>query len=202
MNLPQRLKQYLINGFFVLVPISLSVLVVVWLVQFVDRSVSPLLKGLLGLDVPGLGLAAALVIILAVGFLVSDALGQRLLELVQDTIDKIPGLRWVYQTFKQVTDAFSPESQQSFKRVVLVEYPRPGVWRLGFVTNEAELEDERGPETRVVVYIPTNHFYFGDVALFRKADLRVTDMSVQQGIQTLFSAGAVLPPEIEAKPFS
>jgi uncharacterized membrane protein len=202
MNIPQRIKQYLLNGFFVLIPISCSVLVVWWVVQLVDRSVAPLLAGIVGRDIPGMGLAFAFVIVLAAGILVSDALGQRLLELAEEGLMQVPGFRWVYQTIKQVADAFSPESQASYKKVVLVEYPRPGVWRLGFVTSEVSVKNGSGADEKVAVYVPTNHFYFGDIVLFKRTDVRITDLDVQKGIQACLSGGAALPPVLDAKPFA
>ncbi len=187
-----RLRRYLINGVVALVPLSLSILLVAWLVQKADRVVAPFLTALLGRDIPGLGLVFTFLTLLAVGIVVSDQVGQRMVQLVEWSILQVPGLGWIYRTFKQVAEAFSPESQESFMGVVLVPYPRADVWRLGFVTKEIVA----GGETLVAVYVPTNHFYIGDVALFKTSEVRPTGMTVQQAIQSTLSAGAALPEKL------
>ena len=195
----QRTRQYLLSGFLVLIPIGLSVLVVGWIVGRVDRILAPALIAVLGRDIPGLGLLCTLAIVYAVGVLVSDRIGLRAVELVDAGLGRVPGVSWFYKTFKQVADAFSPESQAAFKGVVLVPYPRAGVLRLGFVTRQLHVASPESAEDWVAVYVPSNHVSVGDVALFRKADVHTTDLTVQQGIQSVLSAGAALPERLVLK---
>lgn len=188
------MKRYFISGFFTLIPLGLSVLVVWTFVAGVDHTLAPVLDAALGFHLPGLGLIAALVLIFTAGVVTSHVVGERLLALAEDFLVRIPVFKWVYGTIKQMTEAFSPANKASFKSVVMVEFPRPGVYSLGFVTGETVLDMPGGERKKLTsVYIPTNHVYIGDL-IFVPADLVIpTSMTVQQGIQVALSAGAVAP---------
>ena len=189
-----RLRRYFISGFFTLIPIGLSVLVVWSFVSGVDRSLAPVLDAALGFHLPGLGLIAAVILILAAGALASHVVGERLLDLAEDVLARIPVFKWVYGTIKQMTEAFSPANKASFKSVVMVEFPRPGVYSLGFVTGETVLDLPDGAHKKLTsVYIPTNHVYIGDLIFVPSESIIPTHMGVQQGIQVALSAGAVIP---------
>ncbi|MBI4249238.1 MAG: DUF502 domain-containing protein [Elusimicrobia bacterium] len=196
-----KLKQYFITGLLTLVPIVLTFLVVAWTLIFLDSSLSPAFDVAFGRHIPGVGIAASLVVILAAGAFASNLLGQYLLEAVDKFLLLVPGFKWVYSTIKQVVTVFAPENHASFKQVVLVEYPRAGVKSLGFVTGEINFDWSGGKRGEwVSVYIPTNHFVFGDYAFFRRQDLLFTGMSVPEGIQCVLSAGAAFPPEKKRSP--
>jgi uncharacterized membrane protein len=188
-----RLRRYFISGFFTLIPIGLSVLVVWTFVSGVDRTLAPVLDAALGFRVPGLGLIAALLLILGAGVVTSHVVGERLIVLAEDLLARIPVFKWVYGTIKQMTEAFSPANKASFKSVVMVEYPRPGVYSLGFATGEMLLDLPGGGRKKLTaVYIPTNHVYIGDVIFVPSEHVIPSHMSVQQGIQAALSAGAIL----------
>lgn len=194
LRIQARLRHYFITGFFTLIPLGLSVLVVWTFVSGVDRTLAPLLDAALGFRVPGLGLIAAVLLILGAGMLASHVIGERLLVLGEDLVGRIPVFKWVYGTIKQMTEAFSPANKASFKSVVMVEYPRPGVYSLGFLTGEMLLDVPGGEQKRLTaVYIPTNHIYVGDVIFVPSERVIPSPLSVQQGIQVVLSAGAVFP---------
>lgn len=189
-----RLKRYFISGFFTLIPIGLSVLVAWSFVSGVDRTLAPLVDATLGFHLPGLGLIAALLLILGAGVLASHVIGERLLELAEYLLTHIPVFKWVYGTIKQMTEAFSPANKASFKSVVMVEFPRPGVYSLGFATGETSLDlPGHGHQKLTSVYIPTNHVYIGDLVYVPSEHVHPTQLSIQQGIQVALSAGAVTP---------
>ena len=189
-----RLRRYFISGFFTLIPIGLSLLVVWSFVSGVDATLAPPLDAALGFHLPGLGLIAALLLILAAGVLASHVVGERLLVLAEDTLSRIPVFKWVYGTIKQMTEAFSPANKASFKSVVFVEFPRPGVYSMGFVTGETVLDLPDGAHKKLTsVYVPTNHVYIGDVIFVPHDHVHPTSLTVQQGIQAALSAGAVIP---------
>lgn len=193
-KLQTRLRHYFVTGFFTLIPIGLSAFVVVSLIVGVDRTFAPVLDAALGFRIPGLGIIAALGAILAAGFVASNVIGERILVVAEHAVERIPVFKWVYGTIKQMTEAFSPANKASFKSAVLVEYPRPGVYSLGFVTGETILEREGHPDkTLVAVYVPTNHVYIGDVILVPGDHVIETHIGVQQGIQIALSAGATFP---------
>jgi len=195
----KTLKRYFVAGFFTLIPIGLSLAVVWWFVALVDGSLAPVLDAALGWHVPGLGLAAAVALILGTGALASHVIGERLLEAAEHVLARIPVFKGVYATVKQMTEAFSPNNKASFKSVVVVEYPRPGVYSLGFATSETSLELPGGAQDLVAVYIPTNHVYIGDTILVPREHVHATQIGVQQGIQIALSAGSGLPEKIAAE---
>lgn len=188
-----RLRRYFISGFFTLIPLGLSVLVVWTFVSTVDLTLAPVLDAALGFRVPGLGLIAALLLILGAGVVTSHVVGERLIALAEEFLARIPVFKWVYGTIKQMTEAFSPANKASFKSVVMVEFPRPGVYSLGFATGEMLLDLPGGARKKLIaVYIPTNHVYIGDVIFVPEEQVIPSRMTVQQGIQAALSAGAIL----------
>jgi PGF-CTERM protein len=194
-RLTARLRRYFISGFFTAVPIGLSALSVWWFIRFVDSSLAPIAEGVVGRSIPGFGILVALLAILAAGALASHVVGGKLVGVVEDALLHVPVFKWVYGTIKRMTEAFSPENKTAFKSVVIVEYPRPGVYSLGFVTSETSFGDKE----LMAVYVPTNHIYVGDVILVPKAHVFPTTMNIQQGIQSVLSAGATLPEKIERR---
>lgn len=193
----RRLKRNLLTGLFVIAPFSLTFILLAWFVATVDGLLAPLI-GLIGRPVPGLGIAVALAIVLAVGALANNMAGAHLLEYFEELLLKIPVFNWLYRTIKQVADVFSPASKTAFRRVVLVEYPRPGVYSLGFVTNEFQLEKEGQGVQCVSVYVPTNHMYVGDYIVVPEDHVLKTPLTLQEGIQSTISAGASLPNYLKA----
>ncbi|MBI4677996.1 MAG: DUF502 domain-containing protein [Elusimicrobia bacterium] len=191
----RRLKHTLISGLFIVGPLSLTFMLLAWFVALVDKALAPVI-GFIGRPVPGLGLATAVLIVLAAGVLGSHVVGQHVLEVVEEIVLRVPGLNWLYRTIKQISDVFSPSAKETLKHFVVVEYPRPGVYRFGFVTKELTIESGRLPRDFVAVFIPTNHLYIGDCVLVPKDAVLSTELTQQQGIQAVLSAGAALPSTI------
>lgn len=195
-----RLRRYFVSGFFILIPMGLSIVVVWWLVFLIDATLAPVVDAALGWHLPGLGLVTAITLIMAAGALASHVAGERVFGLAEGVLMRLPVFKWVYSTIKQMTEAFSPENGTSFKSVVIVEHPRPGFYSLGFVTKEVVLGLADGSSKALVsVYIPTNHVYLGDVVLVPQDQVIATTISIQQGIQSVLSAGATLPDHIGPK---
>lgn len=200
MRVRARLQRYFVTGLFTVIPFGLSALVMWWLVAMVDNALGPLVWAFTGRQVPGLGLLVALLIVPAAGWLASNVIGGRILEMLEDLFLHIPVFKWFYGTAKQATEAFSPHKRESFQSVVLVEYPRPGVYSLGFVTGEMRLQHPGGKQVALAsVYVPSNHMYIGEVVLVPKEQLLVTDLTVQQGVQTVLAAGAGLPAHVKTR---
>lgn len=194
-----RIRDYFISGFFALIPIGLSLGVVLWFMRLVDDSLAPVLDSTLGWRVPGLGLVAAAAGIFAAGVITSHVAGERLMGLAEDVLMRVPVFKWVYGTVKQMTEAFSPDNKAAFKSVVLIEYPRPGMQRLAFVTRELTVQHGKGERVMVSAYVPTNHLYIGDVVLVPKDEVVHTQLGVQAGIQAVLSGGVSLPAHLSEK---
>lgn len=189
------MKKSFLTGVFVLVPLVLSLMLLLWFFEKVDTLFSPVLDGVVrtlfpGTDhVPGTGILAGLIIILLLGTLARSVVGKRLLDDLDRLIQRIPGYRGVYSTIKQLTDAFSPQNTKSFKEVLLVEYPMEGTYALGFRT----MTVEEGERRLVVVYIPTNHLYLGEVIFIPEEKAVRLEMSIEQAVRLLVSAGIAAP---------
>lgn len=194
----RRFQRTLLTGLFIVAPFSLSFMLLVWFVTVIEGMLAPIV-GLIGRPVPGLGLIVAFLIVLGVGMLASNIAGQHVLEWSEEMLLKIPGFNWVYRTLKQLSEVFSPSSKTAFKGVVLIEYPRPHVYSMGFVTNELTLDrDGHHAQKLVCVYVPTNHMYIGDFVLVPQDQVLPTQLNQQEGVQAAISAGAALPAHLRS----
>ncbi len=191
----QWLRRSFIAGFFVTVPLVISVAALIWIFQLVDGLLGPVFARALGRDVPGVGILATAAGILAVGALASNVFGKRVLQRAESYLAKVPVFRTIYAPVKQLIVAFSPDNEFGFKRVVLVEDPRRG-WLLGFLTREFVLDRGHDSVSLVAVYVPTNHLYLGDVLIFPQSDVRFPDMTVEQAIRVFLTGGMALPARI------
>ncbi len=180
-------------GFFVTVPLALSIAALIWIFGAADALTSPVVTRLFGRRVPGLGIAVTATGILGVGFLAANVLGRRVLQRGEHYLLHVPLFRSIYAPVKQLVWAFNPQNDSGFKRVVLVDEPQRGMV-LGFVTRELTVPDASGvPEKWVAVYVPTNHLYLGDVLLYRPERVRYPDSSVEDGVRIFLTGGMALP---------
>ena len=187
----QWLRRSLVAGFVVTVPLVISVVAFVWLFQVVDGVMVPVYAQWLGREVPGLGLATLLAVVLVVGALTTNVLGRRLFDRGEAYLLRLPVFRAVYGPVKQLVAAFSPDNQLGFKRVVLADDPKRGLV-LGFLTKEFSLERDRGLEHLMAVYVPTNHIYFGDIHIYPRSVVTFPDITVQEGVQVFLTGGMAL----------
>src|SRR6266508_5821038 len=160
----QWLRRNFIAGFFVLVPLFISVAALVWLFNVVDGFTTPLYDRLLGRRISGLGTVTTLVVIVLVGAFARNVIGRRILQRTEGWLLKVPVFRTIYAPVRQLVVAFSPDNEAGFKRVVLVEDPARG-FVLGFLTREFTVDRGGGPEPLIAVYVPTNHLYLGDIVI-------------------------------------
>jgi uncharacterized membrane protein len=191
------LRRYFITGFFVTVPLVISVVALVWIFDLVDGVMAPLFARVLGREVPGLGLATTVLLVLLAGVVATNMLGRRLLRRTEHYLMMVPVFRTIYAPVKQLILAFSPDNEAGFKRVVLVDDPHRGLL-LGFLTREFTVDRGTGPEPMVAVYVPTNHLYLGDVVVLPAARVAYPDLTVEQGIRIVLTGGMALPAQIRA----
>ena len=191
------LRRSFIAGFFVMVPLIISVAALVWAFQLIDGVMAPLYGRWLGREVPGLGLVTTLAIVFAVGGLATNVLGKRLLQRGESYLLKLPVFRAVYAPVKQLVAAFSPENELAFKRVVLIDDSQMG-FILGFLTKEFTLDQGRGREPMLAVYVPTNHLYLGDVRVFPKNRASYPDLTVQEGVRIFLTGGMAFSEALRA----
>lgn len=185
----QWLRRTLVTGFFVTVPLAVSLIALVWTFKLIDGLTRGLSVRLFGSNVPGLGIAAGVVLLLFVGTVARNMLGRKLLAKGEELLLHVPFFSTVYSPVKQLLAAFSPDNEYGFKHVVLVQDPVRGMV-LGFLTKEFNL-DSSGE--MAAVYVPTNHLYLGDIVICRKEQLSFPDLTVEQGIRIFLTGGMALP---------
>ena len=186
------LRRSFIAGFFVVVPLFISVAAIVWLFGLVDNWTSPMYERMLGRRIPGLGPATTAVVIVLVGAIARNVIGRRVLQRGEAWLLKVPGFRAIYAPVKQLIAAFSPDNESGFKRVVMVEDSKRG-FVLGFLTKEFTIDRGQGPEALVAVYVPTNHLYLGDIVIVDPAHATFPDITVEDGIRIFLTGGMALP---------
>ena len=197
----QRLRRTFVTGFFVIIPLVVSVVAIVWLFRWADGLTSGL-EERFGLEhVPGLGILVTMSIVLLVGLVATNVIGRRLLQRAELLLLQVPLFRTVYAPVKQLISAFSPDSETGFKRMVFIQDPTRG-FLLGFLTKEFTLDRGHGPEVLLAVYVPTNHLYLGDVVLCPPERAIFPDMTVQEGIRVFLTGGMALPDHLGLEPSS
>jgi uncharacterized membrane protein len=197
----QWLRRRFIAGFFVTVPLIISVAALVWTFEIIDGFMGPVYTRLLGREVPGLGLLTTAALVLGVGVLTTNVIGRRLLHTAEGYLLRIPVFRTIYSPVKQLLDAFSPESMGGLKRVVLVE-GRDGRRVLGFLTREFTVESPSGTEQMIAVYVPTNNLYLGDLHIVPASAVRYPDLTVEEGVRVILTGGMAMASRVRLGPIS
>jgi len=190
----KHLKGTFIAGLFVVIPIGITIFIFKFLFNFTDGILSSYLDRLFGirtgqgLPFPGLGFITGGVVIYLAGLLATNVLGNQLLKLGDNLLSRIPLVSSIYSSSKQLTKVFR-EGKSSYRRAVFVEWPRPGVKAVGFVTAEVERNGER----LVVVYVPTMPNPTSGFALFfREEDVVDSGMTVEEALKFVVSGGAIV----------
>jgi uncharacterized membrane protein len=189
------LRRSFVAGFFVTVPLFISVAALIWIFTVVDGATTPLYDRLLGRRIPGLGTLSTAIVIVLVGAVARNVIGRRILTRGEGWLLKIPVFKTIYSPVKQLIAAFSPDNDSSFKRVVLVEDPRRG-YAIGFQTREFIVDRGSGPEPLLAVYVPTNNLYLGDVLIVERSRALFPDITVEDGIRIVLTGGMALPPKV------
>ena len=194
----QWLRRSFIAGFFVTVPLVISVAAFVWIFRLIDGFVGPFYAHWLQRNVPGLGIVTTALVVLLVGALATNVIGKRLLQKTEGYLLRVPVFRTIYAPVKQLIVAFSPDNEYGFKRVVLVEETGGG-FMLGFLTKEFTLDRGHGAEPLVAVYVPTNHLYLGDVIVCARDKASFPDITVEQGIRIFLTGGMALSSRVKGR---
>jgi uncharacterized membrane protein len=198
----QWLRRSFIAGFFVTVPLFISVAALLWLFRLVDGFVGPVYNKYLveyfHRTVPGLGLLTTALAVVLVGAIATNVVGKRLLQRAERLLLHVPLFRSIYAPVKQLVVAFSPDNEHGFKRVVLIEDSVRGLV-LGFLTREFTIDRGQGPEPMVAVYVPTNHLYLGDIVIAPRDRASYPDITVEEGIRIFLTGGMGLAERLRAR---
>jgi len=196
----EALRSNFARGLVIIIPVGITI----WLLNEVfvalDRIISPIFVHY-GINVPGLGLATMLLLILIVGILSRNLFGKLVLSTLDSLMRRLPIVKTIYTAVKDIIAAFSAsQGGKSFKQVVLIEYPRKGIFSIGFVTNEITLTKPavRPGKRLITVYLahppnPTS----GVMVMVPEKDVRILKMSVEDGLKFALSGGIVTPKSFE-----
>lgn len=195
------LRRYLFAGLLIWLPLGVTLLVIKLLIETMDGTLVLLPTAyhpdtLLGFHLPGLGVLLAILIVLGTGMVAANIFGNQLIAAWERLLARIPLVRSIYSAVKQLTETLFSSGGQSFRKVLLIEYPRPGTWTLAFQTGTAigEAQQKTGQDV-VNIYVPTTpNPTSGFFLMVPKKDVIELDMSVDDGLKMIISMGAIVPP--------
>lgn len=181
------------RGIVILVPVVITVWVLNILFTIIDGIISPILDRVLGRHIVGAGFVSMIILILLVGVLSRNLIGHTLFKYFERLFTVLPLARTIYSAMKDIIRAFQLGSKgKSFRQVVLVEYPRTGLFTIGFVTNEIKIKRDEISTDMVSIYLPhPPNPTSGVLILVHKKDLHVLDISIEDGLKLLLSGGIV-----------
>ena len=194
------LRKYIIAGLLVWLPFAATIVIVKFLIDLMDKTVLLLPlewqpANLLGFSIPGFGVIIALSILLLTGMLAANLFGRRFVEMWERILNRIPLVRSIYSSVKQISSTIFDPSGKSFRKVVLLEYPRKGLWSIGFLTNDS-MGDElcSVDDTLVSVFIPTTpNPTSGFIIMTRKDEITELNMNVEEAFKFVISMGVIIP---------
>ncbi|QHI97836.1 DUF502 domain-containing protein [Xylophilus rhododendri] len=194
------LRKWLFAGLLTIVPLAITVWVLDWIIGILDQTLLILPAAwqpdrLLGFHLPGFGVLLALLILLVVGAITSNFVGKKLVKWGDAVLGRIPVVRSIYSSVKQVSDTLFSESGNAFRTAVLIQWPREGVWSIGFVTGSPGGDVATYlREDFLSVYVPTTPNPTGGYfVMLRRSDCIELDMSVDEALKYIVSMGVVVP---------
>ena len=196
----KRLRNYLkitfLTGLLVLLPLALTYWILKAMLQGMERLIGDPLQRYLQVYIPGMGIILLVVLILLIGMLARNLIGRKLGALGEAVLRRIPLVRNIYASIKQLVNTIFLQGKSNFRGVVLVEYPRKGIYSLGFITGETKGEVQAAAPGRLLnVFVPTTpNPTSGYFILFPEEEVTHLRMSVEDGLKMIISAGMVTPP--------
>ncbi|OGT71069.1 MAG: hypothetical protein A3I78_05060 [Gammaproteobacteria bacterium RIFCSPLOWO2_02_FULL_56_15] len=197
------MRKYLIAGLLVWLPLGATYLILRMVVELLDRTILLLPpeyrpESLFGFNIPGLGLILALVILFLTGLLAANILGRKLVGLWENLLNRIPLVRTIYNSVKQITSTVLLTDNKAFSKVVLVEFPRKGAWSMGFLTSDVSVFGTTREEDRLaVVFVATTpNPTTGFLIAVKRTEIIELEMSIEEAVKYVMSMGVILPDHI------
>ncbi len=202
-----RIRNYFLTGLVVTAPIGITFALAMWVINWIDATVVPLIPDrynpqvflleYLGVHIPGFGLVAVFIGLTLIGFIAAVLGGRVLVRTGEKILNRMPVIRSVYGALKQIFETILESKSRSFREVVLVEYPRRGIWVIGFITGSTQGEVQNTIADDVVnIFVPTTPNPTSGFLLFvPRQDMVVLDMTIEEGIKMVVSGGIVTPPD-------
>ena len=191
-RIKNNIKNNLIPGIIVVVPLVITVIVLKWLINFFDDLVQPLTENYIHIYIPGLGLVVSLIFIYFVGLLTKNFFGNKLLQLGEWVVIRIPVAKTVYSSVKQIMTSLTVRDDKRSAKVVLIEYPSKGIYSFGLlngVTWDSENNQKMGSVLILTSINPTSGF----TVLIPFSAIRITDLAVEQLMKFVVSGGIMIP---------
>ncbi len=201
------MKKYFITGLLIWLPLAITYMVIAWIVGTLDAILLWLPaeyqpSRYIGFDIPGVGVVASLLLVFFTGLVAANVLGQKLVQLWEALLARIPVVKSIYYSVKQVSDTVFSSNGQAFRKALLVQYPREGVWTIAFLTGQPggdAAEHLRGDY--VSVYVPTTpNPTSGFFLMMQRSEVVELDMSVDDALKYIISMGVVAPPARRPEP--
>jgi len=195
----KQIRHYFATGVLISLPVFITVYFLFAILRFIDgifgRLINIYLQKHIGFAVPGIGVFIGLLVVVLIGFVAANFFGRRLIKGLEGWFLKFPFIRQVYPAAKQVVDSFISKDSPAFKKVVMVEYPSKGIWSMGFLTNESfkEARDKTGRDLVHVLIATTPSPLTGFLILVPREDIKVLDISIEDGVKLVISGGIVKP---------
>ena len=196
----RRISNNFFKGILISAPIIITLYIAWGLIKFFDKKASPLL-GTFPFEIPGFGLITVFIFFAIIGFITAGLLGRIFSTFIEKVLSKMPVLRNIYSGLKQLFEAILAKKSNSFREVILLEYPREGVWAMGFLTGDTKGEVNRKTKNQMVnIFLPTTPNPTSGFLLFvPKKDIVRLTMTVEEGIKMIISAGMLTPSENQKK---
>jgi uncharacterized membrane protein len=202
-----KIRSYFLTGVIITAPVGLTFYVAILFIGFVDSRVRNIIPekyhydNLLPIEIPGIGLLFVFILLTFIGFLTAGLIGRFIIKLGERIISRLPIIRSVYGALKQIFESVLASSSKSFREVVLIEYPRKGVWAIGFITGDTKGEVQKATKENMVnVFLPTTPNPTSGFLLFvPRKDVIILDMNVEEGIKMVISGGIVTPKQKKIK---
>ena len=205
-KLSARLRNYFLAGILVTAPIAITIYLTYSFLSMIDSRVRHLIPFELvfpmeyrDIAIPGVGIIVAIVFFILVGWFARNFMGRLVIRLSEYVVERLPIISSIYGAIKQILETVMASKSQAFREVVMMEYPRQGVWSIGFVTGESKGEvQDKTDATTVNVFVPTTPNPTSGYLLFvPKKELIYLDMTVEQGVKLVVSAGIISPDEMD-----
>jgi uncharacterized membrane protein len=199
-RIKSNIKNNLIPGIIVVVPLVITIIVLKWLINFFDDLVQPLTENYIHIYIPGIGLVVSLIFIYFVGLLTKNFFGNKLLQLGEWIVIRIPVAKTVYSSVKQIMTSLTAREDKKAAKVVLIEYPSQGIYSLGLLNGET-LDTKKNKKMGSVLIITSINPTSGFTVLVPFSDIQVTDLAVEQLMKFVVSGGIVVPEMLGLKDY-
>lgn len=201
LSLGVRLRNYFLAGILITAPVSLTIYIAWLFINWVDQTVLPLVppeynpENYLPFSIPGIGLIIVLIVLTTIGAVTAGIFGRLTRQLMESILNRLPIIRSIYSAIKQIIETVLANQSAAFRDCVLVEFPRPGAWTLGFVTGTTppEVSTAIGGDA-LTIFVPTTPNPTSGYLLFvPRSDVKYLNMTVEDGIKLVVSGGIVAP---------